>query len=220
MAALWSLVAGGVVYPKFGTPHKDHNSLPAPGPVMIDWVVLTPYGEQVIANADHPLRSTFIERFKERSGPHLTDEVVTRLDDAVECQDRSLLRAALAMVGLAAEETLRITYEALFHLKEISKPLGERTQAKDVLRDVRKAVDLWPEKKSDDADRKQRLLLALGTAEAIRVARNKASHPGARMTDNEEVEEVLQLAARHLPVLWRIPIAKAVDAGFTVENKD
>ncbi len=206
LSALWALIGEGVLFPRMKTPNPpDH-------PHVIDRLVLTARGERLVAGGDaHPLHPGFIKRFRDRT-PGVTDEVLSRMEDAVSCVEKSLLRAALVMVGLAAEETLIVTHAAMVNQNHIGKAAGTLAKAKNLLSDIEKAVASW----TNANDEQHRLKMAITAVESIRTERNKASHPGVVVDDAAAVEEILVLASRQLPVFWEIPIDQAVKNGFTI----
>ncbi len=116
------------------------------------------------------------------------------------------------MVGLAAEETLRVTHAAMVNQRHISKSAGPLTKAKQLLDVIEKAVQSW----TTATDEQHRLNMALVTAEAIRTERNNASHPGVIVSDEASVEELVVIAGRQLPVFWEIPIRQAVSNGWVI----
>ncbi len=221
LGAIWTLVADAVVYLRFTTIGSAYQRGPVDGlPIVINRIVLTERGEHVLAAEIHPLRPEFIIRFKDECGPGVPDEIVARMEDAVECIERRILRAALVMVGLAAEQTLQVTYAALDHLKKLAPPVQQRPAARKVLADIKKAADSWPANTPDEREARHRFGFAVLAAETIRNARNDASHPSAVLKDIRKVESVLTEAALHLPAFWAIPIAEAVKQGFTVPSTD
>jgi hypothetical protein len=206
LAAVWALVAEGVVFP------RTRSMTPDGHPHLIERLVVTARGERVLAGGDeHPLHPGFIARFRGRSS-HLSDEVVARMEDAVSCAEKALLRAAVVMVGLAFEETLRVTHAAMVNQGHIGKAATPMKKAKDILDDIEKAVQSWPNRN----DEQHRLKMAMAAAESVRDERNKASHPGAVVDDAASVEELLVLTSRQAPVFWEIPIKEAVAAGFVL----
>lgn len=130
----------------------------------------------------------------------------------MSCLEKALLRAALVMIGLAVEETLRVTHAAMVNLAYIAKAATPLTTAKQILAEVGKAVQSWP----TTNDEQHKLTLALAAAESIRTERNTASHPGAVVSEAATVEELVVLAGRQVPVFWAIPIQQAVANGFTI----
>jgi gas vesicle protein len=112
------------------------------------------------------------------------------MEDAVSCAEKSLLRAALVMVGLAAEETLRTTHSAMVNLAYITKSAPATKNAKDILEEIQKAVASWP----NANDEQHRLTKAIAAAESIRTERNKASHPGVLAPDGVHALQLLDPA--------------------------
>ncbi|MBK8940666.1 MAG: hypothetical protein IPM79_24385 [Polyangiaceae bacterium] len=207
LSVMWTLIGEGVVFPRLKSYSVDGH------PLLIDRLSVTARGERVLIGGDeHPLHPGFIKRFQGRA-PRISDEVVARMEDAVSCAEKSLLRAALVMVGLAAEETLRTTHNAMVNLAYITKSAPATKNAKDVLEEIQKAVASWP----NANDEQHRLTKAIAAAESIRTERNKASHPGVVVDDASGVEELLVLASRQLPVFWEIVIDHAAKTnGFAI----
>jgi hypothetical protein len=207
LSAMWTLIGEGVLFPRLKSHTRDGY------PLLIDRVGLTARGERLLAGGDeHPLHPGFIARFQSRA-PKISDEVTSRMEDAVSCVEKALLRAALVMIGLAAEETLRVTHAAMVNLAHIGKSAPATKNAKDVLEDIHKALASWPTVN----DEQHRLTKAMAAAESIRTERNRASHPGVVVDDAPAVEELLVLAARQIPIFWEIPIDHAVKSnGFVL----
>jgi hypothetical protein len=204
LSAVWGLIGEGIVYPRMKSYSRDGH------PHIIDKLALTARGARAVVGGDqHPLHPGFIQRFRQRA-PNVSDEVVARMEDAVSCLEGHLLRAALVMVGLAVEETLRVTHAAMVNQSHIAKGAGALTKAKQILDDIEKAGQSWTTKD----DERHHLKVAIVAAESIRTERNKASHPGAVVTDAAAVEEVAVLASRQIPAFWAIPIQQAVTNGF------
>lgn len=200
LSAMWTLIGEGVLFPRLKSHTRDGY------PLLIDRVGLTDRGERLLAGGDdHPLHPGFITRFQGRA-PKISDEVTSRMEDAVSCIEKALLRAALVMIGLAAEETLRVTHAAMVKLCYIGKNAPATKNVKDVLEEIQKALGSWPTAN----DEQHRLTKAAAAAESIRTERNKASHPGVVVDDAPAVEELLVLAARQIPIFWEIPIDQAV----------
>lgn len=200
LGCFWSLVGEGVIAPRFKLYPIDGHPLP------IASVFLTARGERLVKDGDdHPLHPGFISRFRSRSSV-MSNEVVARMEDAVSCLERSLLRPATIMIGLASEETLQVVRAALLSLSLLKKTLGPRANAKDLLDDIQKAIPNWP----GGSDEQHRLRKAVAAAESIRTDRNLASHPGAVLSDQAAVEELLVLAGRQIPVFWDIVVQHAV----------
>ena len=206
LSVIWGLIGEGVLAPRLRVWRDGH-------PLRVDRLMLTELGERVLAGGDeHPLHPGFIKRFQTRA-PSMSPEVVARMEDAVSCLEKALLRPALVMIGLASEETLRVSHAAMVNLAYIGKAAAARANAKDVLDDIQKAMPSWPQQN----DEQHRLTKAIAAAEAIRTERNKASHPGVVLSDAAAVEELLVLAARQVPVFWEVCIEKAVTTnGFVV----
>ncbi len=125
LSAIWSLIGDGVWFPRMALRRPDH-------PPVIDRLVLTARGESFVASGEgHPLHPGFVKRFRDRASG-VTDEVLSRMEDAISCVEKSLLRAALVMVGLAAEETLIVTHAAMVNQGKIAKAAGSLAKAKNL----------------------------------------------------------------------------------------
>jgi hypothetical protein len=206
LAAIWSLIGQGLVFPRLKSRTPDGQ------PHAIDVLVLTARGERIASGGDqHPLHPGFIARFKGRA-PNVSDEIVARMEDAISCLESSLLRAAVVMVGLAVEETLRVTHAAMVNQGHISRSAGALMKAKHLLDDIEKAAQSW----TTANDEQHRLKMAVVSAESIRTERNSASHPGVLVNDAASIEELVVLAGRQLPIFWEIPILQALNNGWSI----
>jgi hypothetical protein len=186
LQAIWQLIADGIVYPRLRSMRDDQ-------PASIHFLVLTDRGLDVIVDADHPRRPGFAGRFAAKH-PEVSVEVVARLDDAAVCLERGVLRAAIVMLGLAFEETLRAAYDA------VALPAAPPPKiARDFLAALRNHVASLSMAKAED---RHVLSIALVAAESVRTERNRAAHPSAVFDDTNAVEELLVSASRQIPVIW------------------
>lgn len=205
LGTLWTLVGEGILFPRLKAHTLDGY------PHMIDMLTLTEKGERVVTSGDqHPLHPGFISRFRANT-PTAPDEIIAHMEDAITCLEAAVLRPALMMLGLANEETIRITHAAVAHLGRV-KPASSMVKARDLLADVDHALKTWPGSK----DEQHRLSLASSAIEAIRVERNAAAHPGSQITDGPKIESLLTLAAHHLPVFWELLVKPGIAAGFVI----
>lgn len=203
LSALWSLVGEGIVVPRL----KQENDL-----CVFLRLTLTEKGERVVSKADeHPLHPGFIKRFR-ASAPTATDPVIAHMEDAVSCLEAGVLRPALMMVGVANEVTVRVTHDALAHQNKVTKA-GAMAKMRDLLADISAVAGTWAAG-GGTRDEEHRLKMAVGGTEAVRDERNKAAHPGQKVTDAPHVESMLMLAAHHLPVLWELMVKPAKAVGF------
>ncbi len=124
----------------------------------------------------HPLHPGFTSRFRANAAT-APDEIVAHVEDAVTCLEAGVLRPALMMIGLANEETIRITHAAMAH-QGTFKVAPMMTKARDLLAEIEVALKTWPGSK----DEHHRLQFAAVAIESIRVERNAAAHPGNRVT--------------------------------------
>ena len=202
MTALWGLVSDGILYPRFNTDDSREQ-------FVLSYFGTTERGDRVLdSRQSHPLSPTFIDHLR-REVPLITNDVLSHLEDASECLRRGLLRAAVVMIGLAAEETVRITLEALINLGKLTgvpswKAVNQLAQLKTV-------AEAWPQR-----EEKHQMTMAVLAFEAVRRQRNGAAHPGAVRLEHLQIESLLTLTASHIPVMWKIPIQQAVDNGFVI----
>lgn len=188
LQAVWQLIVDGIVYPRL---REIRNGQPD----SIEWLVVTDRGLRVLNDTDHPRRAGFAERFAKKH-PTIGQEVIDRLDDAAACLERGVLRAAVVMVGLAFEETLRVACE---NVQAAGHVRGTQRKAVEVMKVLRDYVERLPQK----LDKRHTLLMALVAAEGVRTERNGSGHPGARFDDEDSVEELLVSASRQIPVIWK-----------------
>lgn len=185
LQAVWRLVADGIVYPRLRAIRDGQ-------PDSIEYLVLTDRGLRVVKDGDHPRRTGFSARLAAKH-PAISEEVIARLDDAAACLDRDVQRAAVVMVGLAWEETLRASCDALV-------AAGYVAATPKIARDTLKALRDYAERlKAEDL---HVLGMALVAAEGARTERNRSAHPSEKFDDEEAVEELLVSASRQIPVLW------------------
>ncbi len=97
------------------------------------------------------------------------------------------------MIGLAFEETLRASCDALVTAGYVAATQGI---ARDVLKNLREYVERLPK-----AEDRHVLSMALVAAEGPRTERNRSAHTAERFDDEDVVEELLVSASRHIPVL-------------------
>lgn len=205
MTVLWTLVSEGLLYPRFNT----SNSVNTP---VTSYFGITEYGQKCLANLEtHPYSPRFVDYLRQKA-PGISDEILANLEDASECLRRGLLRAAVVMIGLASEATIRVTAEALFSLGECAEPKKKAVQQ---IAQVRDAVDKWTTTQKQK-DEKHRVTQALSALETIRVERNQTAHPGFVQLDRSHIEDILILAQSQILVFWQIPIARAIAAGFVL----
>jgi len=188
LQAVWQLITDGIVYPRLREIRDGQ-------PDSIEWLVITDRGLRVLNDTDHPRRPGFAERFAKRH-PTIAQEVIDRLDDAAACLERGVLRAAVVMVGLAFEETLRAACE---NIKVAGHVRATPQKAVEVMKALRDYVERLPQK----MDKRHTLLMALVAAEGVRTERNGSGHPGARFDDEDSVEDLLVSASRQIPVVWK-----------------
>ena len=198
-SAIWDLVRRGVVYPRMNITEQVSPIDPKNPPWSIQWLVLTPLGTKLIQQqVAHPSHPEFVGRVI-AACPDLPPEVSARLEDAHDCFNNGLYRAAVVMLRLAYEQMIRVIYDAHDlenHVSGNLKP-GKRPTAStllDGLVDVLKKVPDPPEGVAN---------MALHIADVIRQDGNTAAHDWARdFADAAEVEELLILAGRNVRRLW------------------
>ncbi|HEY2516923.1 MAG TPA: hypothetical protein VGI39_38895 [Polyangiaceae bacterium] len=185
LQAIWQLIADGIVYPRLRT-------IVSQGPASIEWLVVTDRGLRALSDPDHPRRPGFAERLAAKH-PSIGEEVIARLGDAAACLERGVQRAGVVMIGLAFEETLRASCDAVVTAGHI---VATPKIARDTLKVLRDYVERL---KVEDG---HVLGMALVAAENARTERNRSAHPSERFDDEEAVEELLVSATRQIPVLW------------------
>ncbi len=205
LTATWGLVCEGIIIPSL-EPKRIWNGTDE---LVIKDIQLTELGVRVLTkDTDHPLRPGFLTRLKDRA-PNISEEVMARFEDAVTCLEKSVLRAAVVMIGLASEETIRVTHGALLHLKLVTQAKVKNTR--DYLGIIRPAIENWV----GTDEQRHKLKMALLATDMIREARNKASHPGEAAFEGTFVEDLLVQASHHLPALWEVVIMSAAEKGYS-----
>jgi hypothetical protein len=208
---LWWLERTGLAVPLLFDKKRDpgySSSIPREYPSTLR---LTQRGRRLIAGSqDNPLLPNFLERIRERC-PGLPEEVIVLLVDARACIDHSLLRAAVALMGVAYEITIAEAVNRLHTLGLVDRRLPEK-QAGEKLKTVLAAIrddkitalqsipDTTPEAAKRAAEN------AYMFADTLRLRRNEASHlqPTHDFDHTGETEEFLVSAGRHLPGLWSV----------------
>lgn len=193
VAAVWGLQARGVLYPIFINRSGTR--------IAIDQLAITPRGCDVIANPEHPLRPLTLKRFREKcpSAPH---DVHAAIEDAVACLEHNLPRPAVAMAGLAFEITLERTFDELVTQGAIQNAPAKQS-ARDRLAFVLQGIPKW----QGTVDERHRLTFACTAAEELRRRRNEAAHPGQTPIRDDEADELVLSAMRHVPVYWQTVLA-------------
>ncbi len=203
LSAIWGLMGDDIVVARF----KKEGDL-----AVFLRLSLTERGERVVSNSsEHPLHPGFIKRFQ-TAAPTATPEVGVYLEDAVSCIEAAVFRPALMMLGLANEVTIRTAHAALAHQTKV-RAAQVRANARDLLADIEAVARAWAAG-GGTKDEQHRLMMACAAAETVRDERNKAAHPGQKVTDGPHVEGLLMLGAHHLPVLWELIVKPATVAGF------
>lgn len=192
LAAVWHWTMAGVVVPRFFMRKPGYQD-------AIDMLSITDRGARALSGgSDHPSRPGFTARFRDAC-PKAPSEVHAAVEDAVVCVAQQLARPAVVMAGLAFEMTLKHALNAFIE-RNLCKPPSSQN-AVSVLKKVHEAISKW-----QDREQKHRLKLAVSTAEAIRQRRNEAAHSGASSIQVEDAEDLVLLAARHIPPFWQYAI--------------
>lgn len=182
LAAIWRLVAWGVIYPRFRHARDGY-------PIQLDSVTITPAGERVLARTGTGI-----------PGVRVSDSIQLRFEDAKECLFHGLFRAAVVMIGLAYEELCQKVHDELRTRGRLSSsPRNQRDRVQELITFVQGLPSRGP-----NTEKRHRGIVALGTAEAVRRKRNDASHPGNRFVSHQEVEELLFNATRGVAGLYDV----------------
>lgn len=166
---------------------------------------LTERGGRLLESSDeNPLLPGFLDRVRARC-PDLPEGAIALLVDARACLDRSLMRPAIVLMGVAYELVVERVIEILVEtsvLTEVAReqPKQRIKRIKDLL-GTEKAKGLLPH-----PDARTAAECAYDFAEALRQRRNDAAHtkPAFDFEQSEEAEEFLISAGRHLPALWSL----------------
>ncbi len=147
----------------------------------------------------HPANPAFTADMRARC-PGIPNDALLRFEDAATCLSQRILRAAVVMIGLAYEEICKDVVGELVTRGRIgSAGHNQRGRAQALQQFVSGLSPRGPR-----SEGRHRGLMALGTAESVRVKRNQASHPGERFDSHEDTDQLLVLAGRSLPDLWNI----------------
>ena len=208
MTVLWGLISDGILYPRFTTDNSSNH-------YVLSYFGVTERGDRVLDSLQsHPLSPSFIDHLKQQV--KITDSVLANLEDASECLHRGLLRAAVVMIGLAVEETISVSIDALVHLNKMTPPPAWGWKASVQIAHLKTVVDTWISTPSTQKEEKLKMTMALSAFDGIRTVRNEAAHPGPVTLGRDSIESLLILASIQIPVMWQIPIAQAVNLGFAL----
>lgn len=152
--------------------------------------VITPLGKRRLSS-EHPCRPGALERLRQAHGSDFGDSL-NRLDDAVDCLDAGLARAAVVLLGLAFEEMIALVLARL-----TGRKVDELKQKASVSQEqLRKRLENDPK-----SEARLRALTALNAADDIRTARNDAAHKAAGEWDMVQAEELLANGISAFPKL-------------------
>ena len=190
---LWWMVDAGLLIP-LGAPQPVHLS---------DVFLVTRAGDRFLrADVNHPLLPGFIERIRARCS-QISENVLTLISDAHTCYQRSLLRPAVVLLGVAWESAIEDIADALEKNQYLSPPIPSRAAQR--LSSVRGAIpQRFPGKDPPSKEARAAAERACNFADDLRCRRNDGSHTTPRypFDDREEVEELFILSAMNLPHLW------------------
>jgi hypothetical protein len=163
---------------------------------------LLPAGLRFFDSSDdgHPLVPGWAERLKKRC-PKVTDDTFDLIVDSHECYERGLLRASLALLGVAFEGVVDDAFNAMI-ADGLTLPVPVPNNASQRLASVRAGASLklaGPQNR----DARRGAEHACDFADRLRQRRNDASHRKTAFAfgDRQEVEEFLIMAALELPAL-------------------
>ena len=157
---------------------------------------------------DNPLLPGFLDRVKARC-KDLPAGVIALLVDARACLDRSLLRPAVILMGVAYELAIEQVVVVLANKNLLSTgtpgqlPAKRIERIKELINDTDKVKPVLP-----TTDSRTAALAAYDFADTLRLRRNEAAHtrPAYDFDHGGESEEFLVSAARHLPALWSLAL--------------
>ena len=206
---IWWLARSGIaVEHTYGD--KSNNPSRYQARVFPTSMRLTARGVRLLDGSDDdPLLPGFLDRIKLRC-PELPDGAMALLVDAHACLDRSLLRPAVVLMGVAYELVIeevvhRLEPKGLVKEKTIDAEAGVRLKRiRELFRTDEKIKHVFP-----DRDDRRRAEAAYDFADVLRLRRNEAAHtrPAYDFEHAGEVEEFLVSAGRHLPALWSLAVA-------------
>lgn len=208
IAVMWSLVVEGVLYPRWRILNIGTERVGVQ-------LFITERGATLLnEGGGHPLHGDFIKNLRSRAPACISLGVISRLEDAITCLSRGLCRPSMVMIGLAAEETLRVAHEAFFYLGIIKNSATQFTKMVTLIRQLRSALPTLDVSSED----RQVIDSALAFIDVVRSGRNDASHPGKFDLTAFEVEERIRSSGYYLPIIWQLVIAHAVSAEFKIPD--
>lgn len=148
----------------------------------------------------HPFVPGWLERVKQRCA-QISNDTFDLIVDSHECFEHGLLRASVALLGVAFESVIDDAYNAMI-AAGLQLPRPNPNKAAQRLTSVRAGAAMkFPGNSNRDARRSAEQ--ACDFADRLRQRRNDASHRKAAFAfgDRQEVEELLLLAALELPAL-------------------
>jgi hypothetical protein len=161
-------------------------------------IFLTESGERLLQKTgDHPLLPGYLRRLKERCRD-LPLSVINYFGDGQDCFAHGVRRPAVIVVGLAFEVAVE------WVLKGFEGKTAHPLKWKNASEAVTKLKSVLP--RLELRDEQRRLASAAADfADHLRVRRNDGAHgKGPQFDDDEEVEELLVSAGRHLEVLYSL----------------
>jgi hypothetical protein len=183
LSTLWTLIGEGLLYPRM-LPARDW-------PIEIAAVGITEKGRRVLAGSSaHPLHPAYLQRL--RAGG-LAVSIIARIEDATQCLERRLLRAAVVMTGLAFEEAIELCLDVAVQNAWLT------TIPSKAVKRISELERVLPRIVGDE--QRHRARLALVAAESIRTERNRASHPSDEFDDDLLVESLITETGIHVPRL-------------------
>lgn len=157
---------------------------------------------------DNPLLPGFLDRIQARC-KDLPTGVIALIVDARACLDRSLLRPAVILVGVAYELAIEEVVAVLATKNLLSTGTPSQLPAKRIDR-IKELINDTDKVKVvlSTSDARTAALAAYDFADTLRLRRNEAAHtrPAYDFDHEGETEEFLVSAARHLPALWSLTL--------------
>ncbi len=188
LTVLWTLIGQGLIYPRL----FQKNDASA---VEILSIGVTAAGERVLEQQfEHPLHPQFVQALRVA---RIADSVVAAIEDASACLQHGILRPAIAMAGVAFEETVEVAYGLEISASRVAPP-PRPANARDRLAALLGSVD----QRFAKVDERHRARTALTAAEVVRTERNNAAHPNVPANDRTLVEGLILQTATHVRALW------------------
>lgn len=199
LSVLWRMTHDGIFYPRVA--QDTGNDIP------VAQFCLSLAGKRQLGKLlESPYAPGFVGAFKQ-SAAKLDPDVIGCFENAVECFQRGIFRASMMLVGVAAEITARVAYEAL--VKKGSIAAASRfPQAQETIIRLKAATSGTGHEAKD-------LHAALSSLDVIRGRRNDAAHPERADFSSAIIEEMLILAAVSIPKVWKLIVEREIaNSGF------